>query len=69
MNVSEKYNDGISLKGGTYTIKVTSKGYYDKIGDVVLKSDVNINISLEKKKVQQVENFANKPRISSSIYK
>ncbi len=50
-NISPKYHDGIKLKKGSYDIKVSKDGYVSKSGTIELKSDLNINVELEKEKV------------------
>ena len=48
LNISSKYYDGIRLKKGSYTIKVSKSGYLSKQGSVELEDDLNIDVSLEK---------------------
>jgi hypothetical protein len=48
MNINDKYYDGIKLKKGTYKIKVSKTEYITKQGNINLKSNTTIPISLDK---------------------
>ena len=50
-NISPKYHDGIKLKKGSYNIKVSKDGYISKSGTIELKSDLKVDVKLEKEKV------------------
>ena len=47
-NINQEYYDGIRLPKGSYKIKVVKKGYITKSGNINLRNDLNINISLDK---------------------
>jgi uncharacterized protein (TIGR02145 family) len=47
-NIKTVYHDGIRLKPGNYNIAVSKEGYYPKAGTVDLKSDLSIEVTLEK---------------------
>jgi hypothetical protein len=49
-NINPVYHDGIMLKRGKYTVKVSKDGYYSKTGNIDLQNDMNINISLRAQK-------------------
>jgi uncharacterized protein (TIGR02145 family) len=59
-NIDPKYYDGMRLKPGSYTIKVSKNGYYPKRGTIDLKNDLSIQINLEKQQVQQVTTTSNR---------
>ncbi|MBL0708396.1 MAG: caspase family protein [Sulfurimonas sp.] len=48
-NIKPRYYDGIKLKKGSYTIKVSKKGYTTKSGNIELSGDLDIDIALDKK--------------------
>lgn len=51
MNIGPKYEDGIQLQPGKYDLSVDKKGYEQHREWVIIEdSDVNINVTLEKKK-------------------
>jgi hypothetical protein len=47
-NIDESYYDGIKLKKGSYTIKVSKVGYITKEGNIDLQSSLSIPIKLDK---------------------
>ncbi|MEA2100546.1 MAG: caspase family protein [Campylobacterota bacterium] len=49
MNIKDKYYDGIQLKKGKYKIKVSKNGYISRNGDIDLKNDLKLTISLDTK--------------------
>ncbi len=64
-NIVPKYYNGISLKPATYNIEVSKQGYHTKTGTIELKSNLNINIKLEKKVQSQTTTFTSSQRASS----
>lgn len=50
LNIKEKYKDGIRLKKGIYTIKVSKKGYYSKRMKIDLDKNTSKLITLTRQK-------------------
>ena len=49
-NIKPKYHDGIRLKRGTYTVKVSKEGYLTKKGKITLSGDLAVPVVLEREK-------------------
>jgi uncharacterized protein YneF (UPF0154 family) len=49
MNIIPKYHDKIRLKKGKYNIRVDKEDYFVKDFEIYLKSDLNMNLILDKK--------------------
>lgn len=60
LNIIPKYYDGIELKKATYKIKVSKSGYESKRFDIDLKSDVNLDIKLQK--LQKSLSYLSQPK-------
>ncbi len=63
-----KYNNGIILNKGNYSLLIERNGYQSKRIKINLQSDLNLNVQLDKIVSQQVQNYTTSSNSSSNRF-